>query len=333
MAKNSVAEYDSTPANNTDVGGISIIGGSIPSKFDDSQRQIMAHLRDEHDAVYALLGKNRVINGGHNINQQGVSGTVVLAAGDYGHDMWKAGSSGCTYTFATVNNVTTITITAGSLQQIIDGEFLESGTYCLSWSGTAQGKINAGSYSSTGVTGTATGGTNLTIEFNTGTLSKVSLIEGSIAGNYKPRLKPLELMLCQYKSGVFSEENKPAFSASIYGDNTVKGTNTLVSVTSALVNTGNHFNTGTARFTAPVKGVYKATMIGACSGVDSRHAFFVNGVVYRYSISLGGGTLHTQGIDCLISLNQGDYVELLTIAGYTSLFSDSAYSTWSMHLL
>lgn len=204
MAKNSVAEYDSTPANNTDVGGISITGGSIPSKFDDSQRQIMAHLRDEHDAVYALLGINRLINGGFDVNQRAVSGTVVLAAGDYGHDMWKAGSSGCTYTFATVNNVTTITISAGSLQQVVYGKNLVSGTYCLGWSGTAQGKIDSGSYADTGLTGTATGGTNLTVEFGTGTLSNVSLIEGSIAGNYKRRDIGVETLLCEqyYETGI-----------------------------------------------------------------------------------------------------------------------------------
>ncbi|MFN5350882.1 MAG: hypothetical protein ACK5A0_15345, partial [Polaromonas sp.] len=59
--------------------------------------------------------KNRIINGQLNINQRGVSGTVTLAAGAYGHDRFKAGASGCTYTFATSANVTTLTITAGTL--------------------------------------------------------------------------------------------------------------------------------------------------------------------------------------------------------------------------
>lgn len=198
MAKNAITDYDTDPANNTVVGGIGIQGNNIPSNFDNALRQIMSHLRTEHDAVYALLGENRIINGGFTVNQDAVSGTVVLAAGDYGHDMWKAGSSGCTYTFATVNNVTTITITAGSLQQIVRGAFLDSGTHCLSWTGTAQGKIDSGSYGDTGVTGTATGGTNLTVEFGTGTLSNVSLIEGSIPATYKRRLTPHEEYLCFY---------------------------------------------------------------------------------------------------------------------------------------
>ena len=197
MAKNAITDYDTDPANNTDVGNIGIQGNNIPSNFDNALRQIMSHLRTEHNAVYALLGENRVINGGFDVNQREVSGTVTLAAGEYGHDQWRGGSSGCTYTFATSNNVTTITITAGSLVNVIEGKNLDSGTYCLSWTGTAQGKIDGGSYSATGVTGTATGGTNLSIEFNTGTLSNVSLIEGSVAGNYKRRGTTVETLLCQ----------------------------------------------------------------------------------------------------------------------------------------
>lgn len=141
--------------------------------------------------------RNKIINGNFSINQRAVSGTVVLAAGAYGHDRWKAGASGCTYTFATSNNVTTLTISAGSLQQVIEGANLQSGTHTLSWSGTAQGKIGAGSYSATGVTGSATGGTNLTIEFNTGTLSLIRLEPGSTSTPFEFLPVGLELALCQ----------------------------------------------------------------------------------------------------------------------------------------
>jgi hypothetical protein len=140
---------------------------------------------------------NATINGNFQINQRGVSGTVTLAAGAYGHDRWKAGASGCTYTFATVNNVTTLTISAGSLIQVIEGLNLYSGTYTLSWTGTAQGKIGAGSYSGSGVTGTATGGTNLNIEFGTGTVSLVQLEAGTVASPFERRDYGRELQMCQ----------------------------------------------------------------------------------------------------------------------------------------
>jgi hypothetical protein len=141
--------------------------------------------------------KNRLINAQLLINQRGVSGTVSLSAGAYGHDRFKAGDSGCTYTFSTTNNVTTLTISAGSLQQVIEGLNLESGTYTLSWTGTAQGKIGAGSYGASGITGSITGGTNTTIEFNTGTLSLPQLEVGSTATSFDYRPYGTELQLCQ----------------------------------------------------------------------------------------------------------------------------------------
>jgi hypothetical protein len=141
--------------------------------------------------------KNAIINGNFGINQRDVSGTVTLSAGVYGHDRWKAGSSGCTYTFATSGNVTTLTISAGSLIQVIEGINLESGTYTLSWTGTAQGKIGAGSYGNSGITGTATGGTNLNIEFDTGTVSLVQFEPGTVATPFERRQFGQELALCQ----------------------------------------------------------------------------------------------------------------------------------------
>lgn len=141
--------------------------------------------------------RNAIINGGFGVNQRGVSGTVTLAAGAYGHDRWKAGGSGCTYTFATSANVTTLTITAGSLVQVIEGASLFSGTYVLSFTGTAQGKIGAGSFGASGINGSATGGTNLAIEFNTGTVAQVQLEAGSVATPFEPRPVGTELALCQ----------------------------------------------------------------------------------------------------------------------------------------
>jgi hypothetical protein len=144
-----------------------------------------------------LSARNAIINGNFGINQRVVSGTVTLAAGAYGHDRWKAGSSGCTYTFATSGNVTTLTISAGSLIQVIEGINLFDGTYVLSWVGTAQGKIGAGSFGNSGITGSVTGGTNLNIEFNTGTVSLVKFEAGTVATPFEHRSFGQELALCQ----------------------------------------------------------------------------------------------------------------------------------------
>ena len=151
----------------------------------------------ENGGIVSGIGKNKIINGNFAINQRAVSGTVVLAAGAYGHDRFKAGAAGCTYTFATLENITTITISAGSLIQVIEGLNLFSGNVVLSWAGTAQGKIGAGAYGNSGVTGTAVGGTNLSVEFNTGTLSLVQLETGSYKSAFEHRPYGMELSLCQ----------------------------------------------------------------------------------------------------------------------------------------
>lgn len=153
------------------------------------------------DAVQADMDlstalRQAVINGGFAINQRVKTGTVTLAAGAYGHDRWKAGAAGCTYTFATVNNVTTFTIQAGSLMQVIEGANIYSGNYTLSWQGSAQGRINSGAYGSSGVTALLTGGNNTTIEFSTGTLSNVQFNYGSSIFPFQTRLLDEEMRLC-----------------------------------------------------------------------------------------------------------------------------------------
>jgi hypothetical protein len=152
-----------------------------------------------------ISNRNRLINGGFGINQRGVSGSVVLAAGAYGHDRWKAGSGGCTYTFATTGGVTTITIVSGSLMQVVEPANVDGGAFCLSWTGTATGRLNnTGAYASGPLTGTLTGGVSAYAEFTTGTLANVQLEPGSIPTPFERRPIALEQSLCQRYYQLFS---------------------------------------------------------------------------------------------------------------------------------
>lgn len=141
--------------------------------------------------------RNRIINGQFAINQRAVSGTVTLTAGSYGHDRFKAGASGCTYTFASSQNGNVITISAGTLQQVIEGANLEGGVFVLSWFGTATARIDSGSYSASGVTGTAVAGTNQTVEFGTGTVGRVQYELGTVSTTFEQRPIGMETGLCQ----------------------------------------------------------------------------------------------------------------------------------------
>lgn len=141
---------------------------------------------------------NFIFNPAFTINQRMSSGTVVLASGDYGHDRWRGGPGGGTYTFAISGGLTTITITSGTLEQEIEGTDIESITSVLSWEGTAEAQIDGGGFGDSGeVTETVFGGSNATVEFNTGTVTKVQLEEGTISTNFGARPEPTERMLCE----------------------------------------------------------------------------------------------------------------------------------------
>ncbi|MFD2181428.1 DUF2793 domain-containing protein [Rhodoplanes azumiensis] len=153
--------------------------------------------------------RNRIVNGNFAVNQRSVSGTVTLAANAYGHDRWKAGAGGCSYTFATSGLDTTITVTSGTLCQVIEGTVVEGGVHVASWSGTAQARVYqgaaAGAYAASGfVTASLSAATNTTIEFGTGTLTRVQLEPGVTATAFERRDD--ELRRCQryYEKGVFS---------------------------------------------------------------------------------------------------------------------------------
>ncbi|MCK5127653.1 MAG: hypothetical protein KAR42_15455 [candidate division Zixibacteria bacterium] len=145
-----------------------------------------------------VASRENLLIGNFSINQRGVSGTVILGAGVYGHDRFKAGSGGCTYTFATSNNVTTITISAGTLIQEVEGLNIESADYVLSWQGTAQAQIDSGGFGDSGlVADTLVGGTSAIIEWGTGTISLPQLEKGVIPTDFVPRLIGDELALCE----------------------------------------------------------------------------------------------------------------------------------------
>lgn len=143
--------------------------------------------------------RNKVINGAFTVNQAGYVSGGATAAGDYTFDQWKVSATGG-ITFSTVNGKTTVTIPpAQTLQQIIEAANLPGGTYVLSWEGTAQGRVNGGTYGASGaVTVTLAGGVNSTIEFNAGTLTNVQFEPGAVATPFEHRLYQAELKLCKY---------------------------------------------------------------------------------------------------------------------------------------
>jgi len=189
--------------------------------------------------------RNLIIDGRFRLNADGVAGTVVLAAGQYGHDMWKAGAGGCTYTFSSSG----LTISAGSLVQIIDGNDIEGGSYCASWTGTAQAKLNGGAFAASGVTATGVAsGANLPIEFGTGTVNKVQVEPGtsptanymrSLADEYRRGARYYQkgaFFESAYNLSGYSWSRQITFTVPMRAAPTMSGTFSLAGFTAAAIN-------------------------------------------------------------------------------------------------
>ena len=162
--------------------------------------------------------KNLLIDAGFTINQRGYVSAATLVSGAYGHDRWKAGASGGDYSFTQLASNTQITIASGkSLIQVVEDKNVSGTSYVLSWEGTAQARyaVNsatpAGSYAASPIVITGqTAGTTMSVEFNTGTLSKPQLELGAVATSFDVRPYGTELALCQrYYESTFSIGSAP----------------------------------------------------------------------------------------------------------------------------
>jgi hypothetical protein len=151
--------------------------------------------------------RNRIINGAFVINQRGYTSGTNLASGSYGFDRWKSGYTNTALTFTAGSQSTTVTISSsGVLQQIVERENMPAGTYVLSWSGTATGRVyNSGatppSYAASPITVTLDGLANVVVEFTasggTKTLGTVQLEGGTVFSPFEYRHRGEEFILCQ----------------------------------------------------------------------------------------------------------------------------------------
>jgi hypothetical protein len=132
---------------------------------------------------------NLLLNSNFAINQRNYVSAANLASGVYGFDRWKSNFTNTTLTFTASTQGQSLTINSGGgLQQIIEQGLVPSGTYTLSWTGTATARVyNSGgtppSYAASPVTFTADGTANVVVEFTasggTKTVSKVQFNSGT----------------------------------------------------------------------------------------------------------------------------------------------------------
>lgn len=153
---------------------------------------------------------NKFANGAFRTNQRGYVSGTALAAGvpstgvGYGHDGFRAGPGGMTYTFTQSLGPTQITITAGTGIMTAEDVSIEGGTYLLSWTGAAQARVGinnaapSGTYASSPILiSAANAGQAITAEFNAGTLGTVQLKSGTAQVSFEWPDPQSQLARCQ----------------------------------------------------------------------------------------------------------------------------------------
>lgn len=92
MAKNKISEWSSTPANNTDVGGIDIAEGCAPSGINNAIREMMAQVKDMitgADGDNLTIAGTLALTGGLTLDgSAGTSGQVMVSAGTGNTPTW-----------------------------------------------------------------------------------------------------------------------------------------------------------------------------------------------------------------------------------------------------
>jgi hypothetical protein len=146
---------------------------------------------------------NVLINPNFNVNQRGyISGTATTAANQYTVDRWRVVTLGESLAWTEALGVRTATAPAGGIEQVVEGASLRSGTYTLTWTGTATATVNGTATVNNGAV-TLTGGSNATVRFSGGTVSSPALVRGNVAGNVEVRHPGTELSLCQRYFALF----------------------------------------------------------------------------------------------------------------------------------
>ena len=174
------------------------VSGTVPIAQGGTGATTAADARNNLEIGPVISFRNKLINALGLINQRAyVSGTPTTGANQYTLDRWRVVTSGQNLTFSTSQNVVTMTAPAGGLEQVIEGSNIETGVYTLSWTGTATATVDGVAITNGGQTASKTGGTNVTIRFSGGTVSKPQFELGSVVTPFEMRMTGLELQLSQ----------------------------------------------------------------------------------------------------------------------------------------
>ena len=129
MAKNKLTEYDSTAANNTDVGGVNLAENSmLPSDVNNAFREVLSHLKDFADGTSGINVLSLIDDDdSHAIKFQGPSSitantTFTLPDGDGSANQYlKTDGSGTLSWVSPASEIQYLTGVTSNIQTQIDG--------------------------------------------------------------------------------------------------------------------------------------------------------------------------------------------------------------------
>ena len=178
MAKNKISEWSSTAANNTDVGGINLGEGMLPSDVNNAMREMMAQLKDQqagYDGDDFTVGGNLVVTGTTSFASLSTVGNTTLgdSAGD---TLAITGSSVSIPNELAFNNAITITrsnfsvtgsIAATTLDVTVVGSGIIRVGMAIAGTGVTAGTTITAVGTGTGGTGTYTVSVSQTVASTT----------------------------------------------------------------------------------------------------------------------------------------------------------------------
>lgn len=139
MAKDKISQWDQVASNNTDVGGINLGEGMLPSDVNNAMREMMAQIKDQqigYDGDSFTVGGNLTVNG--TVKLSGASEKLTITRNNF------VGTGSISTTVLNISAMTSGTIYVGD---IISGLGVTAGTYITSF-GTGSGQTGTYNLSS-----------------------------------------------------------------------------------------------------------------------------------------------------------------------------------------